>query len=220
MPYIYKITNKINGKVYIGKTMRTVEERWKEYCKDSERKRCNKRPLYNAMNKYGVENFTIEKIEECLVDEACDREIYWIQYYSSYHDGYNATLGGEGKLCIDYDLVVKTYLRVKNQSETARILNIDKKTVREALVTNQICRRSSREIAMEKCSKVVYMHSLDGTFLKLFESATAAASSLAPIHSQKAINGILSHIVHVCNGQRKSAYGYKWSYDGPENKTN
>ena len=60
MPYIYKITNTINNKVYIGKTVASIEERWKEHCHDYKRHRCEKRPLYAAMRKYGVEHFQIE----------------------------------------------------------------------------------------------------------------------------------------------------------------
>ena len=93
MSYIYKITNTINGKIYIGKTNRTVEERFKEHCRKSERERSEQRPLYNAMNKYGIKNFIIEQIEECPYDIASEREKYWIEYYGSFKYGYNATLG-------------------------------------------------------------------------------------------------------------------------------
>ena len=61
MGYVYCITNLINGKQYVGKTTSTIEERFKEHCRDSRKERCSKRPLYDAMNKYGVENFKIEE---------------------------------------------------------------------------------------------------------------------------------------------------------------
>lgn len=61
MSFIYKITNQINGKSYIGKTnLVSVQERFKEHIYDSKRTRMEKRPLYSAMNKYGSENFKIE----------------------------------------------------------------------------------------------------------------------------------------------------------------
>lgn len=64
MGYIYKIVNDINNKIYIGKTEFNIEKRFKEHCQDS-KKGYENRPLYKAMNKYGIEHFSIEKIEEC-----------------------------------------------------------------------------------------------------------------------------------------------------------
>ena len=55
--YIYKITNNINNKIYIGKTNLTIEKRFKEHCRDAFRERNEKRPLYAAMRKYGIQKF-------------------------------------------------------------------------------------------------------------------------------------------------------------------
>lgn len=49
MPYIYKITNKINDKIYVGKTLDTIENRWREHKNDYQKRRNEKRPLYSAM---------------------------------------------------------------------------------------------------------------------------------------------------------------------------
>ena len=73
------------------------------------------------MKKYGKENFHIELIEETNNPE--DREKYWIEYFSSFKNGYNATLGGDGKPYLDYDLVIATYKELKNETETAKKLN-------------------------------------------------------------------------------------------------
>jgi len=59
-----------------------------------------------------------------------EREKYWIQYYGSFKNGYNATLGGDGKKYIDYDLVIATYKQNNNAAKTARILNISSDSVR------------------------------------------------------------------------------------------
>ena len=75
MPYIYKIINDINNKIYIGKTTGTVEKRFQEHIKDS-KKYYKNRPLYNAMNKYGIEHFKIEPIEKCNLDILSEREKY------------------------------------------------------------------------------------------------------------------------------------------------
>ena len=84
MSFIYKITNDINNKVYIGKTAFSIEKRFKEHCKDAFRDRNEKRPLYMAMQKYGIEHFHIEQIEECENINAADREAYWIGVYNAY----------------------------------------------------------------------------------------------------------------------------------------
>lgn len=105
MSKIYKITNDINDKVYIGKTNLSIEKRFKEHCDDSKRDRYEQRPLYRAMNKYGIEHFHIEEIENCLPEEASDKEIYWIGYYHSYTEGYNATIGGDGKILYDHSAI-------------------------------------------------------------------------------------------------------------------
>ena len=105
MGYIYKITNDINQKSYIGKTEYSIERRFKEHCSESERERSWNRPLYRAMRKYGIEHFSISLIEE--TDNTAEAEQYWISYFNTYKTGYNATLGGEGTKFYDYDLIAK-----------------------------------------------------------------------------------------------------------------
>ena len=96
MGYIYKITNKINGKVYIGQTKKTIEERFQEHLKKA--KIHTNRYLYDAMNKYGYENFIISQIEKCPDNNLDEREIFWIAFYQSNNKlyGYNMTAGGGG----------------------------------------------------------------------------------------------------------------------------
>lgn len=91
MAYIYCITNLINGKRYVGKTTTSIEERWKEHCYDFQKERCNKRPLYDAMNKYGIQNFIVEQIYECDNEELSSYEIQFIDKLDTYSNGYNAT---------------------------------------------------------------------------------------------------------------------------------
>ena len=87
---IYKITNKINDKIYIGQTIRSLEERVKEH---KRKKNCS---LYKAFNKYGIENFDFEIIEKCnSIEEMNEKEIYWIKYYDCLMPkGYNLCEGG------------------------------------------------------------------------------------------------------------------------------
>ena len=74
--FIYKITNDINGKIYIGKTLNSLEHRFNEHKRASRKKYCENRPLYSAMRKYGVENFSITLIEKASIEILAEREIY------------------------------------------------------------------------------------------------------------------------------------------------
>lgn len=130
MAYIYKIVNEVNGKVYIGKTNYTIQKRFKEHLHDRNRRKMQKRPLYAAMNKYGPENFTVHLVEEVPVQKASQREIYWIKYYNSYHNGYNATFGGDGKPYMDYKAISQKYKEIGNEIETAKCCNCCVDTVR------------------------------------------------------------------------------------------
>lgn len=206
MAYIYKIVNDINGKIYIGKTEFSIEKRFKEHCQDAFRDRNEKRPLYAAMRKYGIEHFHIELIEE--TDNPEEREIYWIEVLRSFKNGYNATLGGDGRRYIDYDLVISTYKEVGNMKKTAKILGIDFSSVFNILHSKNIEIVSTKEIL----SKTVAMIEND-EIKKVFPSAIEAGKYIVEIGLSKADpSGIKSHIVQVCNGKRKSAYGYKWKY--------
>ena len=123
MSFIYCITNDINDKQYVGKTDHTIEKRFKEHCQDSKRERMEKRPLYNAMNKYGIEHFHIEQLEECSYEESEDREIYWIKKLNTFNDGYNATLGGDSKHYLDYDKILYIHDWITENIEYDETLN-------------------------------------------------------------------------------------------------
>ena len=203
MAYIYQITNDINGKIYIGKTERSIQRRWREHCRDYLKRDYENRPLYRAMNKYGIEHFHIEFIEETNNPE--EREKYWIEQKRSFKNGYNATLGGDGSSYLDYDLIIATYRNTGSIVETANLCQCHEKTVSTILSSNNIDKKTSAEVNIEKNGKIIHQYDLQGQYLKSFSSTHAAAEALGK-------KGV-SHIADVCKGKRKSAYGYKWKYD-------
>lgn len=85
---IYRITNTVNSKFYIGKTDKTIQERFQRHCYNH---KIQNTYLYNAMRKYGKDKFTIEILEETF--NGNEREIYWIQELNPH---YNMTSGGDG----------------------------------------------------------------------------------------------------------------------------
>lgn len=211
MSYVYKITNDVNGKMYIGQTSRTLEERFDEHLSELNKKRSIGRPLYDAMRKYGIAHFHIDFIEE--TDKPKEREVYWIEYYGTFKNGYNATLGGDGKLYIDYDLVVETYKRVGNMIDTAKMLGICVDSVSDILDSRNEQHRSSTDVLIDKYGKVVNMFDLNGTYLRTFATAYDAGRYLIQNKLTNCkLTTIKTHIVEVCKGKRKSAARFTWSY--------
>jgi group I intron endonuclease len=98
---IYKITNTVNSKIYIGKTIGVLGRRWSQHKDCARNKQKGSRGdsyLYNAMRKHGVENFTVEVIDHALLDEELlGKEMEWIARLNSTNRrvGYNSTLGGQ-----------------------------------------------------------------------------------------------------------------------------
>src|ERR1700744_4508499 len=97
--FVYKITNLVNGKIYVGKA-EDIETRWSKH-KDSAIRKDPKRYQYihRAMNKYGFDNFKIEQVAEYESEqEALDAEIFYIREWKcrDRNIGYNLTDGGDG----------------------------------------------------------------------------------------------------------------------------
>lgn len=206
MPFIYKISNDINDKVYIGKTLLTIEERWKEHKRDANKRRNEKRPLYSAINKYGEEHFYIEEIEECHTEIIDDREKYWIKYYNSYgKGGYNATEGGDGKPQFNYDEIYQLWQKGKTVTEIELEIGCCQDTIDSALRNYNISsedrrRRNSRSIAKNLCM-------LDKNTEEILQEFETIKDAYCFLNKKRS-----SHIQEVANGTRKQAYGYKWKW--------
>lgn len=89
---IYKITNKVNGKMYIGQS-NNCERRLQEHCSPS-RYKYSRSPIDIAIKKYGRSAFSYEIIEECPLELLNQQETFWIQYYNAVEKGYNCNQGG------------------------------------------------------------------------------------------------------------------------------
>lgn len=88
---IYKITNIINHKVYIGQTVNSLEQRFKRHKQDALSGRLDTH-FARALRKYGAENFVAEIIDTAeSQEELTQKEYYWIGYYHACEDGYNET---------------------------------------------------------------------------------------------------------------------------------
>lgn len=161
MGYIYKIQNLINGNVYIGQTVKLVEKRFQQHRNNYDKPYFSQLTLYKAFKKYGLDNFSFEMLEKVDNDKLDEREKYWIDYYDSYKNGYNMTLGGRLVELYKWDLqeILDLYHLHKSARKVAEIIGCDHSTIDHLLNANNIPRYSRGEqfnkiVCLEKQGKV------------------------------------------------------------------
>lgn len=214
---IYKITNTINGKCYIGQS-RDIEARWAKHL--SVYKSSPEWELYRAFKKYGISAFSFEVIEECTIGELNEREIYWITHFDSFNSGYNMTLGGEvcngtnDKVVYQYDLSGNFIKEYKSAHEAARENDIQ--------FTN-ICKvcRGERKTAggfgwsytkTENIGPIKTKRLGDGTVLQFTKEGDFVAEYSSAKEAKRQTGISNTTIGLVCKGKGKTAGGFVWKY--------
>lgn len=193
MGVIYKITNTINNKIYIGQTVITEPKRWQQhiwYAKNDPNKDCV--ILCNAIRKYGAESFKREIIETVDNNLLNKQEQYWINYYNSCDKeiGYNISLGGEGCCKYSDEQILQTYVDAnKNIAQAASISQISKETLSHRLQSMGIITRPDTPIEQ---------YTLTGELIQTYETVAVASRE----------TGIGSCI--ITDSKNKTAGGYIW----------
>ena len=206
MGYIYKATNKVNGKVYIGKTENDIKIRWAAHVSSSFNKRSREYSFkfHNAIRKYGKDAFDVEVIDDVEPSETASREQYWIEFYDSIKSGYNTTFGGEGSTRYSDELFLSCWKSGMTIGEIQRKYGISRNTVsarcREFVSREEIHDRTFQRLK-EKNGTPVYQYDLNGNYIGEYCSANEA-------RRQTKIN----HIDATARGERNKAGGYIWSY--------
>ena len=174
MGYIYKIINTLNDKVYIGQTIKTVQKRFTQHKNNSNKEYFSQIVLYKAFNKYGIENFICEEIEEVPNDKLDEREKYWIEYYDSYFNGYNSTLGGRATQLYNWDTddIIEKYMILKSARAVAKEIGCDHSTIDRILNENGV----KRFTLSQQQSKPLYFKKKDE--IHHFETTREAAEWL------------------------------------------
>jgi hypothetical protein len=180
---IYRITNLINGKSYIGQS-RHCSNRWAQH-KHGRRKDHNYY-LYNAISKYGIENFIFEVMEECAIDQLDDLERKYIAKYDSLKPhGYNLEIGG----FTNKEVTAETKMKMSLSSRLRWSRPLPDEERRNKVLCHQ---------------KKVSQFTRDGVYVATFDSLDKAAEATPNAHA--------SGITECCKGKEKTAGGFMWRY--------
>lgn len=237
--YIYKISNIVNDKLYIGQTINRIDKRFNDHLSAARTYHNHNMIILRAINKYGENNFHISLVETVSCDSQSDlrkklndREIYYISYYNSLNpNGYNLTKGGYSASLnsmskVDqYDLngnLINTFdslqIAKENFASSAKAsTNIGSACRGESMTAYGYVWRYHNEpfdkypIYENNFNRVeIDQYSIDGKYIRTFNSASDAGKYFNKI--TKSGKGQSSHIIQCCTGSRKSAYGYIWRY--------
>lgn len=146
MGYIYKITNKINNKSYIGQTINPIHIRMYKHYSQAKKATTG---IDFAIQKYGKENFIVEQLCECPNEHLDNLEKYYINYYDTYNNGYNLTTGGQNgttKLNLNESKIISEYLNNFNIKELSKKYNCSEKTISNILHANNILIRHNNNL--------------------------------------------------------------------------
>lgn len=211
MKIVYKVTNEENGKVYIGATTKSIDERKKDHIIKANNKSLNK--FHSEISTYGEGSFKWEQVDTAsTIDELAKKEKEYILKYNSKEDGYNNDSGGGFKKTIyQYDIIDGKLLnKYSNLTDAGNAISVTKQDLSKVcLSVGKICKgfywsyeykepfKPNEDIRKKKVSK----YSLNGVFIESYSSISDASKNTG-------INK--SCIAKVCRGERKTSGGFIW----------
>ena len=209
MGYIYKIYNDFDDKIYIGKTTRTVEQRFIEHYNNTSGSNSY---IDYSMKKYGLQHFAFEIIEECDAEQLNQRERYWVQYYNcQYPLGYNLTPGGDGISLSDKQIsdIRLLWENGKSVTEISNELHLSRSTVYHRICNyKDFDRKENLVRSMKNQYKPITLYDKLGKKIKDFNSITEASKELQ-ISDKQISQGLSTHYL---------VHNYRFAYKGEELK--
>ena len=140
---IYKITNTITGKAYIGQTVETLEKRWQRHCKSASQ---YSNHFMRAIKKYGTDCWRFEILEEVNdVELLNEREVYWIAYFETFKNGYNSTTGGRQSSIVTEEVKNKRSESMKRTM--AEKFPVENRKVRPKFGSEEYCANMAKKSA-------------------------------------------------------------------------
>lgn len=210
---IYKATNTITNKVYIGATTKSINERKLDHLQKSEKKVGSY--FQEAIQTYGMDSFIWEQIDTASSnDELAKKEVQYIEEFDTILNGYNSDKGGGFKKTV-YQFNIETGDLIdyyKDLSSAANAVNATKTGISNACLNyNKTCKgyvwsySSTFELSstLDLRKKIVTQFSLDGNFIAYYESASEASRK----------TGISKTcITRCCRKERQNSGGSLWEY--------
>jgi hypothetical protein len=227
--YVYKITNKLNGKAYVGQTtMKSIHDRITCHLASS-----SKMVIGKALKKYGIDGFTVEELAKAYsIEELNTLEEFYINHYNTLLTGYNRRPGGRNykvtqdnirslqtshkkqmRAVVQYDKNLNKIAEYFSMKEAARItgtfavaiMNCCKNKPLNKTANGFVWAYKGNEprFPAVKYGKVVIQLDKDHNTITEFPTASQA-------HRKTGISR--SHIAECCNLVRKSAGGYIWKF--------
>lgn len=205
---IYKITNKLNGKIYIGQTCRSLEDRMSEHI------RHRIIVVDKAIQKYGINNFTVEQIDVATdIDDLNQKERFWIQHYDCMvPNGYNQCAGGDNTVGFQHRVESKRKMSIKKSVQYVGEGNpfFGKRHSDESRKKMSDARKGLAHLTADQIAKLRMSHHTvkvqNVETGEVFDSIKEAAT---------AYNLKETHITRVCKGKRKTTGGFHWCYVEP-----
>ena len=191
--YIYRIYNIETNESYIGQTVKDITYRFKEHIREAKRSLRGEKREFSYFHRLllycGVENFAIELLEEVSDSLADEREIYWIEYYNSYYQGYNSTKGGQNRPRGEL---------VKESNDKWGDVKAGGMPIQEVIEKGLY-----NPYGNNNAGKKVGQFNLQGELINTYSAASVASKE----------TGIsASGIRKTCNGQQKKSGGYVWKW--------
>jgi group I intron endonuclease len=226
MGYIYKITNKVDGKIYVGQTIQVLEDRWRQHKKIGS----NCRYLKRAFNKYGIDNFEFNLICICFDEDLDKYEIQYMEKYSSMvPNGYNLRKGGnsgkhheETKKKISESLKGRTDIFNHNLGKS--VSEETKKKISNALKGRTDIIYAKNQLGIphteETKKKISESHKIKGKRVMQYDSNNSFIKIFLTVNEASKENNISESSIRLCcKYPDKILKGFKWKYETNDNTT-
>lgn len=219
--FIYRIYDKINDKNYIGQTITSIEERWKQHIAKSQRG--SKNSFHKKIREVGIENFEVSSLDSVstkdrsqMVEKLNYLEIKYIEQFDSFRNGYNSNRGGNGDKthCKTKIICLETGVEFDSVIQASREMNICRSTIFSVLRGECITANgyTFRKIQNGEILHFERKKEPRGTGEKAVICLDTGKVFDSTCQAERELNISKAQIIRVCKGKQKTAVGLTFRY--------